>query len=93
MLGAPHSANRSTTLTGPLPHQPRADPAKESERAAADPAKFMRRYEGVARGGAPWAVDVVRERFLGPGEQQYNLLYCDCDCTEATPIIGLLYSM
>lgn len=31
-----------------------------------DPARYSRRYEGVSRTGAPWAVDVLRERFLGP---------------------------
>lgn len=43
-----------------------ADPAKESDKLAADPAKYTRRYEGVGRTGTPFAVDVLRERFLGP---------------------------
>lgn len=33
---------------------------------AVDPARYCRRYEGVSRGGSPWAVDVLQERFLGP---------------------------
>jgi len=33
---------------------------------AADPAKYTRRFEGVGRTGTPFAVDVLRERFLGP---------------------------
>ena len=43
-----------------------ADPAKEADKAAADPAKYTRRFEGVGRTGTPFAVDVLRERFLGP---------------------------
>lgn len=33
---------------------------------AAEPARYTRRYEGVGRGGTPWAADVLAERFLGP---------------------------
>jgi actin-related protein 3 len=43
-----------------------ADPAKEAEKLGADPAKYTRRFEGVGRTGTPFAVDVLRERFLGP---------------------------
>lgn len=43
-----------------------ADPEREGGKLAADPARYTRRYEGVSRGGAPWAVDVLAERFLGP---------------------------
>ena len=43
-----------------------ADPAKEADKVTADPAKYTRRYEGVGRTGTPFAVDVLRERFLGP---------------------------
>lgn len=43
-----------------------ADPAKEAEKVGADSGKYTRRYEGVSRTGTPFAVDVLRERFLGP---------------------------
>ncbi len=52
-----------------------ADPAKEAEKVVADPARYCRRYEGVSRGGAPWAVDVLQERFLGP-EIFFNPQFC-----------------
>lgn len=45
---------------------PLADPAKEADKVAGEPAKYTRRFEGVGRTGAPYAVDVLRERFLGP---------------------------
>ncbi|KAL4419507.1 hypothetical protein ABPG77_002293 [Micractinium sp. CCAP 211/92] len=43
-----------------------SDPAKEVEKVAADPARYCRQYKGISRGGAPWAVDVLHERFMGP---------------------------
>lgn len=31
-----------------------------------NPGKYSKRYEGISRTGTPFAVDVLRERFLGP---------------------------
>ena len=43
-----------------------ADVAKEQDKFTLEPAKYIRRYEGVGRTGTPFAAEVLRERFLGP---------------------------
>ena len=40
------------------PCVPRADPAREAEKAAADASKYARQYMGVSRAGTPFAVEV-----------------------------------
>ena len=53
------------SLPACLPCAP-ADPAKEAEKMGTDPGRHTRWFEGVSRTGTPFAVDVLRERFLGP---------------------------
>lgn len=65
-LSRPALPHRPRAGLRPPPPPPPTDPAKEGAKMDAEAAKYTRRYEGVSRAGTPFAVDVLRERYLGP---------------------------